>query len=630
MTEPNIHSVPASTTELVPGGDPIAFSVIMSRFDRIVTEMTIALERSAWTPILALCKDFSCAVFDASGRLIAMHDALPVQSISLPLVLRDINETFAGKIYPGDMFACNDPFRFNTHIGDFITAAPVHVDGEHLFWVATKGHQIDTGAYIAASVVPAAADVWQEGIAVPPVKFYERGEERFDVVEMYLRNLRYRELAKGDLLAQLGSVWTGVERLGDLCREYGAHTVVRYAEAMIEYADRRMTAEISAMPAGEYSAEGWIDSDGAQGFDVPIRASVKIEGERISVDFSGSGPQGKGGLNGSFATAQAAGAIPFLQYIDTDIPHNDGCVRHIEVFAPEGSICNAAFPASTSAATIVPTDMMMDVVHKAMATAMPDRVSAGSVRCQIVPQFSGEYADGNPWGVMLFNNSGGQGATRGNDGWPLWESTSASGGLKIQSVEQIELLYPLRVETLEIEPDSMGMGESIGGPGTRLVIRPLVGAVECITFGDSFTNPPHGVLGGTPGIGGGQYIEPAVGGPRRFVSASGRVVVDLAERWVGVSSGGGGYGSPYDRDVDRVAADVRDGIVSIDSARNVFGVVCAVSEHGIVDVDRGATDQLRAQLCATARPQIDPTSPSAATWLKANMREGDEYLVNPV
>ncbi len=130
--------------------DPVTFSVILNRFNRIVNEMTITLERSAWTPILALCKDFSCAIFDASGRLVAMHDALPVQSISLPLVLRDINETFGDKIYEGDVFACNDPYRYNTHIGDFVTAIPVFVEGEHRFWVATKGHQIDTGAYLPA------------------------------------------------------------------------------------------------------------------------------------------------------------------------------------------------------------------------------------------------------------------------------------------------------------------------------------------------------------------------------------------------------------------------------------------------------------------------------------------------
>jgi N-methylhydantoinase B len=616
------HSLPT-------GSDPITFSVILNRFNRIVTEMTITLERSAWTPILALCKDFSCAIFDASGRLVAMHDALPVQSISLPLVLRDINETFGDRIYEGDVFACNDPFRFNTHIGDFITATPVFVDGEHRFWVATKGHQIDTGAYLPASVVPAAENVWQEGIGIPPVKFYERGEERFDVVELYLRNVRYRELAYGDLLAQLGSIWTGAERLGDLCEEWGIDLVLENVEAMIEYADHRMSEAMSEIPNGSYEAEGWVDSDGIDTFDIPVKVKVDIEGDKVNVDFTGSGPQGAGGLNGTFATAQAAGAIPFLQYIDPEIPHNDGCLGHIDVHAPEGSVCNASFPASTSAATIVPTDMMMDVIHMAMAQAVPHLVAAGSARCQIVPQFSGvDERNGEDWGVMLFNNSGGQGGNEAVDGWPLWESTSASGGLKIQSVEQLELLYPIRVGELEVEPDSMGFGKSLGGPGTRLAIEPIQGPIECITFGDSFANPPHGVLGGTPGSGGGQYVE-AADGSRRYFSVSGRVVVEPGEKWVGISTGGGGYGSPLERDTARVLADVRTGFVSRDAARDVFGTVI-VEKDGELGVDEEQTVALRTELGAVERPMVEPTGPSSSEWLNERMRPEDQFLVNPI
>lgn len=608
--------------------DPVTFSVILNRFNRIVNEMTITLERSAWTPILALCKDFSCAVFDASGRLVAMHDALPVQSISLPLVLRDINETFGERIYEGDVFACNDPYRFNTHIGDFVTAVPVFVEGEHRFWVATKGHQVDTGAYLPASVVPAAENVWQEGIGIPPVKFYERGEERFDVVELYLRNIRYRELAYGDLLAQLGSVWTGAERVVDLCEEWGTDVVLNNVEAMIDYADHRMSEAMDQIPDGVYEAEGWVDSDAIDTFDIPIKVKVEVDGDQATVDFTGSGPQGAGGLNGTFATSQAAGVIPFLQYMDPDIPHNDGCVRHIQVHAPEGTVCNASFPASTSAGTIVPTDMMIDVIHMAMAQAVPELVAAGSVRCQIVPQFSGlDDGNGDEWGVMLFNNSGGQGATQEVDGWPIWESTSASGGLKMQSVEQLELLYPIRVGQLEVEPGSMGMGASLGGPGTRLVIEPTGGAIECITFGDSFANPPHGVLGGTPGFGGGQYVE-GVDGKRRYFTVSGRMPIEPGEKWVGISSGGGGYGSPLDREPERVLDDVRQGFISREQGEEVFGVVLTGDGQSLA-VDEAATADRRAVLGETPRPMISPTSPSSSNWLTDNMRPGDEMLVNP-
>lgn len=209
------------------------------------------------------------------------------------------------------------------------------------------------------------------------------------------------------------------------------------------------------------------------------------------------------------------------------------------------------------------------------------------------------------------------------------ESTSASGGLKIQSVEQLELLYPLHVAELEVEPDSMGFGATNGGPGTRLAIEPTHGAVECITFGDSFANPPHGVLGGTPGAGGGQYVE-AADGRRRYFSVSGRVVIEPGERWVGASSGGGGYGNPLERDAQRVVRDVHDGFVSRAAAENVYGVVVrdAAAGGGVV-LDAEATAARRAELARVERPLVDPSAPSASTWLAERQRPGDTFVANP-
>ena len=610
--------------------DPITFSVVLNRFDSIAKEMTLTLEFTAWTSILALAKDFSCAIYDRDARQVTMSEALPMHMSSLSIVLKEIARTFEGDIGEGDVIACNDPYRGNTHIGDLVTACPVFWEGELLFWAVTKGHQLDCGAFIASSVTPSSKNVWQEGITIPPVKLYEAGVQRRDLVDLYLSNVRYRELLYGDLLAQLGSIWKGQERLHELCGEHGAGVVMAYVDEIIDYADRRAAEAIRAMPDGVYEAEGWIDSDGFDRTDLPVRVSVTIADDRVKVDYAGSAPQAAGGVNGSFATMNGAGAVPVLMCLDPDIPHNEGCISHVEVSAEEGSICWAKFPASTSCATIVPSDMMQDVVNKALAYAIPDLVAAGTPRCANYPVLASTGSHtGEPWGAFMFNNGGGSGAANAADGWPLIGTTSASGGLKSLSVEQIELIYPILVEHWQLEPESMGYGHAIGGPGNRFVMRPRADPLSVVEYGDGRSNPPHGVLGGTPGFGGGAYVENRTTGKRRFVSATGEILVEMDEVWVGVSSGGGGYGDPLQRDPHTVAENVRDGLISRETAKTVFGVSLTTSLEPQIHQDE--TEALRAQIHdqRDEPPTITPTKPNAATWLQEHMTENDEYLLNP-
>ncbi|WP_024355657.1 hydantoinase B/oxoprolinase family protein [Leucobacter chironomi] len=609
--------------------DPITFSVIMSRFHSIANEMTITLERSAWTSILALCRDYSCAVYDADNRQLAMEDALPIHTTSLGLVLAEISRTFEGDINDGDVFICNDPYRYNTHVGDVVTAAAVFVDGEHRFWSVTKGHQMDIGAFVPSSVTAAARNIYQEGLTIPPVKLFDAGKERKDITDLYLANLRYSELLHGDLMAQLGSIEKGKQRLVELREEYGTEEVLHYSEEILRYADRRMAEEIRAMPDGVYYGEGWIDSDGVDVEDIPIRVKVTIADDQVEVDYTESGPQAQGGVNGSFATSSAAGAAPFMYYINPDIPHNQGAIDHIKVVLKEGTICLPEYPASTSAATIVPSDMMSDAINKALSQALPKQVLGGTARCANVPQFSGaEGHDGEPWGVMMFNNTGASGAASDADGWPLFESHAAFGGLKAQSIEQLEMLYPLMVDTLEVETDSMGHGRQIGGPGVRMAIRSTKGDMECITFGDGAQNPPHGVAGGLRGCGGGQYVENLATDHRRYFSASGQVVVKPGERHVGISTGGGGNGDPRERDVELVRQNARDGWISRETALEVYGVVLSDDLDPVVD--ETATTAKRRSMPARDASLVEPLVPSASTWLEENMRDGDVYLLNPV
>jgi N-methylhydantoinase B len=606
--------------------DAITFSVLVSRIDSIATEMTIALENAAMTSILGLCRDYSCCIYDVGLRQVAAVDAIPIHTNSMHLLLREVAEAFEGDIAQGDVIACNYAYSGNSHIGDLVTVCPVFVAGRQMFWAAAKGHQLDVGAPEPISANAWARDVFQEGLQIPPVKLYDRGVPRRDVINLYLTNVRWREALEGDLMAMLGAIRTGERRLVELCEAYGPATIERFVDEVIDYAAQRTAAEIRAMPNGVYEAEGWLDGDGAGHADMPVRCTVTVADDTVAVDFAGSAPQVPAGVNASYAVMQAAGGIPVMMALDPDIPHNEGCLRRVQVTAPAGSICNAEYPAATATATTEPGDVMQDVVCRALAQVIPERVHAGTAHWANIPMLSGvDGRTGRPWGHLFLNDGGGGGAALGVDGWPMITTPCAYGGLKTASVEETELLYPVRFLEWEVEPDSMGLGEQIGGPGVRCTIAPVGAPMELLLKNDAHHNPPFGLLHGTAGRGGGHYIEEA-SGRRRFLPVATHVTLHEDQSWTGVSTGGGGYGDPLRRDPDRVRLDVRRGLYSPATAEAVCGVV--LSHAPSYEVDRAATETAREVLRRarrhTAQPLAVPDRPGAGSWIADTLRPGDE------
>jgi len=609
--------------------DPITFSVIRNRFEAIGQEMTLALEQTAWTSVIALARDYSCMIYDAhedGPRQVTMAECLPIHCNSIRTLLMEIVSVFEGDIHEGDVYMVNDPYRGNTHIPDLVTAEPVFVDGKQVFWTVARGHQLDCGAAEASSIVPAARTIFQEGIVIPPTKLVDRGKERHDMIALYLANVRYREALNGDLRAQLGACSVARKGLIELCEQYGRDEVVRYSDGLMDYADHRASEQIKEIPDGVYEGLTWTDTDGNGAVDVPIKATITKKGADVHVYYDG-GPPSTGSFNATHAVMQATATIPFLYYIDSDIPHNHGVLKHIRAEAKEGTICNAKWPAAVGGATTNPADPMHDVINIAMATAIPERVPAGSCHAGHMPSLSGiDSRNGKEWGCMLFNSMGGSGAAKDSDGWPMIGTIAGMGGLRSASTEEVELLYPLRVDFNEIETDSMGMGEWIGGVGTRTSYRPIAGEMEAVGFGEGSKNPPHGVNGGTMSRGGGIYIQHA-DGKKTFTSVAGQTLVKQGESWIAYSSGGGGWGSPCDRDPEIVRRNLRDGTISETTARDVFGVVLKDNLEKTLDVK--ATEKRRAKLRAEERPLIDPVVPGAGSWLKENMSPGDRYIEAP-
>jgi N-methylhydantoinase B len=346
----------------------------------------------------------------------------------------------------------------------------------------------------------------------------------------------------------------------------------------------------------------------------------------VHVQYDG-GPPSTGSFNGTQAVVMATATIPFLYYIDPDIPHNHGVLKHVTADANEGTICKGKWPAAVGGATTNPADAMHDVINIAMAQAIPDLVPAGSCKAGHMPNFNGiDARNGREWGCMLFQSMGGGGAAKGTDGWPMIGTIAGMGGLTSGSIEEVELLYPLRIDFNEIEPDSMGMGQWIGGAGTRTCYRPIAGDMEAVGFGGGSRNPPHGVNGGRCARGGGIYIEHA-DGRRTYTSVAGQTLVRAGESWTAYSSGGGGWGRPIDRDPELVRRDLRDGIISERTAREIFGVVVADDLERTVDV--AATTGLRASMESRERQLIDPTEPGASSWIHDHKRPGDRFLEAP-
>ena len=456
------------------GIDPTMFSVLLHAIGQASDEMTRVLQRGARSTIISIARDHSASIYTAEAQMLYQNDALPIHTIGGALNIDATIEEFGDDINDGDVFMINDPYMGTTHNSDLTVIMPVFHEGRHLFWTSIRAHQNNTGE---ASFGHASTSVWQDGIQIPPVRIFERGKEVRSIIRFYLRNVRLPEWLEADLRAMVGSVRTGAARLSEMTATHGADTVLATVAEMIEYSDRRTAAEIRALPDGVYKGESWIDSDGQGTHDIRIACTVTIEDDMVHVDYSESDPQVGGHCNSSLASLQANGSIPVLTTIDPTIPRNEGCMRHIRVSAREGTVALGKWPSSTWWSTTNPGDELIEAAWKALAQAAPDRVPAGWGRIQQRLSMGDDYRTDppTPFAASIFVAGSGGGGSKGYDGWPLTQCVCALGGLQNESVEMVELLQPLFIESNEFLVDSAGAGEWIGGHGCETVVMPYHG-----------------------------------------------------------------------------------------------------------------------------------------------------------
>jgi N-methylhydantoinase B len=571
--------------------DKVLVSVFQRRFKSITQEMSIALTRTTRSPILCEAKDFVTGLYDAQGKMLEQTENLPILSFSLGPVCEYIVRYFGDEIYPGDVIFHNDVFSMGNQNNDVAVYKPIFYRDKLVAWAACKGHQADIGGAVAGGYNPNATEVWQEALRIPPVKVYERGKLRKDVWNLIFANIRY-DIVQEDLKAQIGSCTVGERRLLELIEKYGVEVFEAHKEYLFESTEKMMRAEIRSIPNGVYYGEGTVHYDGrTPGSQYKIRVKIIVEDEEITFDFSDTDPQTPGFVNGTYTSSASAVLLTFLQMVNPDIPHNDGMVRPIKIIIPEGTILNARFPAATTFGNHLcpPT---ADAIIKAMAQAIPERVTAGwnHLLCgQVIghdPRRNAPYVD-----ILFLGMKGGSGGTYGCDGYDHIGMIDASGGVLDQDYEMFELQDPHLLLKHEYLTDSAGAGLWRGGLGVETEIKLYGEKTTAVTFGDGDVEPPFGLFGGKPGTL--NLIELRYPDGRVHRPLSKELIPDVSPGtiWYQRAGGGGGYGDPFLRPVDKVLRDVRNGVLSIAKAREDYGVVIDLET---MQVDEKLTAELRA------------------------------------
>jgi N-methylhydantoinase B len=547
--------------------DPITVSVIQHRLHAIVAEMGEAMLRTAYSQILNSSRDFSTAISDPDGRLVAQAEHVPIHVGALPWAVQSVRAFFGDTVRPGDVFLLNDPYHGNNHLPDLTAFVPVFADGRLRFWSINRAHQSDIGGATHGAYNPGATEIWQEGLRITPLRLYDAGALREDVLQMIATNVRHPRDFRGDLAAMIGSARVGERRLQALLADYGVERTLAGVEAVLDAAERRSRACIAAWRDGVYRGEAFLDDDGRGTRDLWIRAVVTKRGSDLTVDITDCHPQVTSFVNSSYANMRAAVSMALAYLIDPDIPKNDGAFRPLRVIAREGTIAWARPPAPVTLCTNHCAQEIAEAVIKALAAACPERAMAGWGRRFRIAIQGQDPRSGRPFIWHMFQARPGGGASVAGDGWPAAGEWQAAGGIKFGSIEVTEVRFPLLFRRHEFLADTGGDGQHRGGVGATLefVVETREPA-RANTAGDGIRHGACGMAGGQDGTPH-RYRLVSGGGARVLQTKEVGVVVRPGDVFRIESGGGGGWGDPRTRTPEARAADVENGFVSGNGAR---------------------------------------------------------------
>jgi N-methylhydantoinase B len=478
--------------------DPTRLEVFKNLFHSVAEEMGGALRRSAFSPNIKERRDYSCAVFDAAGEVLAMGDHMPVHLGSMP---RSVEAAVrAIDLGPGDIAVLNDPYAGGTHLPDITMVMPVFLAGSRrpAFYVANRAHHADIGGAQAGSM-GLSREIFQEGLRIPPVKIFVAGQPAGDVLKMLLWNVRTPREREGDLTAQIASCRIGERRLGEIVERYGRAEVARYSRFLLDYSDAMMRSALRGIPDGTYRGVDYLDDDGITAKPIRIAVTIRVRGERAEVDFSGSDPECHGSVNAVAAIAESAVFYIFRCLLDEQVPATSGLMRPIRVIAPEGTIVNARPPRAVAGGNVESAQRIVDTLLRALARAVPGRIPAASSGTMNNFTFGGADTRRGRGGAPFAyyeTIAGGMGARPGRDGIS-GVHTHMTNSLNTPT-EVFEITYPVRVRRYGLRRGSGGKGKYRGGDGIVREVELLVDA-QVGLLSDRRMIAPYGLAGGGPG-----------------------------------------------------------------------------------------------------------------------------------
>jgi N-methylhydantoinase B len=554
--------------------DPISISVFQRRLRTITEEMALTLLRTTRSPILREGRDCATGLYDERGRMLEQTEYTALLGFALMPSLKFIISYFGEDIHPGDVILHNDVYSEGNQLADIGVYKPVFFDGRLVGWAAAKGHQADIGGSAPGAYNPRAREIWHEGLRITPLKIVDRGEMRRDVWDFLMANVRLPIVGE-DLKATIGACTVGERRLQELLRAKSVSWFEAHREALLDATERRARTEIESIPDGVYTGEAYLHFDAVNtGMKHRIAVTVTVKGDEISFDFTGSDAETEGFANSALHASTSGLILAFLMLIDPDIPHNEGLLRPIHMHFPKPSIVNCTLPHATSYGNHL-THQIANAVHRALASALPHRITAGWNPALIVipsgyrPETGKRYVD-----FCLFACKGGSGGTEGTDGYDHIGTIMTGGALSAQDPEVHEIQNPHLIEHYEYLPDSAGAGQWRGGYGTYARWKMLGEKVMAVTIGQGAETgeEPQGLFGGKPGtlnriayrLSDGTEKIPLV--HDIHFGLEGCTVEQIA-------GGGGGFGDPHKRDPHVVLTEVRDELLSLEKARDEYGVI---------------------------------------------------------
>jgi N-methylhydantoinase B len=566
--------------------DPITLAVVKSALDSIVDEMAYAVIRTARSEIIKDVMDYSAALCDADGLLIAQAKTIAQHLGAVPDAMQSVLREFAGDLHPGDVVVMNDPYDGGMHLPDVFLFLPIFIDGRLEAFSVVIGHQTDMGGRVPGSNASDSTEIFQEGLRIPPVKLYERGVASRSVLRIIARNVRVPDRVLGDIGAEYAACTVGERELRRLFARHGRETVRAYMAELLDYAERVTRAEIARWPQGTYRFTDYLDSDGLSDAPVPLTVAITVHGDgHLTCDWTGSSPQVKAALNSTFSFTKSCTYLSVRSVLRQDVPNNAGVFRCIDVIAPEGTILNPRMPGACAARALTGY-RMLDVMLGALAQALPERVPAAGEGGNTVLSIGGLDAARTPF-VIVDMITGAWGARPDKDG--MEAVTNPSQNMSNTPVEVLEAQHPIRIDAYGFVPDSCGAGKWRGGLGLRRRYTLLNDEATLQLRSDRVTFLPYGLDGGKPARGTRNVLDP--GGPgEREMPAKFATVLTYGTVIQHDQPGGGGFGDPFTRDPERVAADVRDEKVTLEFARREHGVVI---DPVTLAVDQAATRALR-------------------------------------